>query len=159
MAGYHEYSMSINAMDAYERGLKPLSKWTKADIITLINGRVRDDVLEVAKKMKASDLRDAFLEYREWHHTSNHFNRTDFYGINEACAEYTVEDLARYVTVKEVVTERKAHCRFLEWSGTRKHPKATEREATGTIKGNWFYLDNGTKKSINANGFAIVEYL
>lgn len=29
MAGYHNYSMSNNAVDAYQDGLMPISKWTK----------------------------------------------------------------------------------------------------------------------------------
>lgn len=33
MAGYHNYSMSNNAVQAYNTGEKPLSKWTKAVII------------------------------------------------------------------------------------------------------------------------------
>lgn len=32
MAGYNGFSMSNNAVAAYEDGEKPLSKWTKADI-------------------------------------------------------------------------------------------------------------------------------
>ena len=37
MAGYHNYSMSNNAIDAYYRGEKPISKWKKSDIISEIN--------------------------------------------------------------------------------------------------------------------------
>jgi len=29
MSGYDGYSMSNNAVDAYENGEKPISKWTK----------------------------------------------------------------------------------------------------------------------------------
>lgn len=36
MAGYFGYSMSNNAVEAYENGSKPFSKWTKADILELI---------------------------------------------------------------------------------------------------------------------------
>lgn len=34
-----------------------------------------------------------------------------------------------------------------------------ERRDEGIIKGSWFYLDDGTKKSINSNGFEILKYL
>lgn len=33
MAGYNGFSMSNNAVAAYEDGEKPLSKWTKANIL------------------------------------------------------------------------------------------------------------------------------
>ena len=34
MAGYaDDFSMSNNAIDAYDRGLRPRSKWGKADIL------------------------------------------------------------------------------------------------------------------------------
>ena len=36
MAGYNGWSMSNNAVAAYEDGEKPLSKWTKADIFDAI---------------------------------------------------------------------------------------------------------------------------
>ena len=36
MAGYNGWSMSNNAIEAYENGEKPLSKWTKTDIFEAI---------------------------------------------------------------------------------------------------------------------------
>lgn len=36
MAGYYEYAMSNNAVAAYENGEKPLSRWTKKEIIDKI---------------------------------------------------------------------------------------------------------------------------
>lgn len=33
MAGYSGWSMSNNAVTAYEDGEKPLSRWTKVDIL------------------------------------------------------------------------------------------------------------------------------
>ena len=60
---------------------------------------------------------------------------------------------------KKAITEYRARCCFLVWSGTRKHPKATQEESTGTIRGLWFYSDTGIKKNINSNGFRIIEKL
>ena len=54
-------------------------------------------------------------------------------------------------------TEEKWKCAFLEWSGTRKHPKATEVIEEGIIKGNWFYRKDGSKKKTTANGFKFIE--
>ena len=36
MAGYYGYSMSNNAVSAYEEGEMPLSKWTKQGVIEYI---------------------------------------------------------------------------------------------------------------------------
>ena len=36
MAGYNGWSMSNNAVEAYANGEKPLSKWSKADILEAI---------------------------------------------------------------------------------------------------------------------------
>ena len=36
MSGYNAWSMSNNAIAAYEDGEKPLSKWTKAEILDTI---------------------------------------------------------------------------------------------------------------------------
>lgn len=33
MAGYYGYSMSNNAVEAYENGEMPISKWTKKEIV------------------------------------------------------------------------------------------------------------------------------
>ncbi len=53
MAGYKKYSMSNNAVDAYDRGLKPLSKWTKEAIICTIK--------QSMPKKKASSKETGFI--------------------------------------------------------------------------------------------------
>lgn len=54
---------------------------------------------------------------------------------------------------------RKAYIIFLEWGGTRTHPKATEVNAYAVIIGNWAYLESGKKKSVCSNGFRVIKYL
>lgn len=46
MAGYSGYSMSNNAVDAYENGEKPYSKWTKQDLLIDILKYVKSLVLK-----------------------------------------------------------------------------------------------------------------
>ena len=42
MAGYaDDFSMSNNAIDAYDRGLRPRSKWSKADILNALPANAR----------------------------------------------------------------------------------------------------------------------
>lgn len=88
MAGYmQDYSMSVNAVIAYEEGKKPLSKWSKGDILALCG-----DKAEALKKLTLPELRRALLSCSEWHHTSSHFNATDFYFFDEDLLEEIDED-------------------------------------------------------------------
>ena len=54
MAGYQlNFSMSNNAAFAYECGEKPISKWTKSEILALCG-----DKAEQLKKLTVSELRE-----------------------------------------------------------------------------------------------------
>lgn len=54
MAGYYNYSMSNNAVNAYADGEKPLSKWTKSEIIeTLVFEGVSSEKINLIKKLPA----------------------------------------------------------------------------------------------------------
>jgi hypothetical protein len=46
-------------------------------------------------------------------------------------------------------------CKFLSWTRSWKTQKSWAKEVTavGIIRGNWFYLPNGHRKSVNGNGF------
>lgn len=79
MAGYKDWSMSNNAVDAYSDGEMPLSKWTKSEMLAAFEA-VRDDI--DFSKLTVSELR-LFLRRSSWHHTSKHFNKTDFYCVDE----------------------------------------------------------------------------
>jgi len=69
MAGYAGYSMSNNAVDAYDRGLAPLSKVARPKGVT---------TTAVA----------AFVPAAEWHHTSKRYNKTKFYCPNAIRVAY-----------------------------------------------------------------------
>lgn len=74
MAGYaDDFSMSNNAIDAYDRGLRPRSKWTKADILDALPANART-YLQL-DEYPLEFLREYFLEVEEWHHTSKHYIR------------------------------------------------------------------------------------
>ena len=55
MAGYNGFSMSNNAVTAYEDGEKPLSKWTKADIFEVINEQEVELKCSIEKLKEWSD--------------------------------------------------------------------------------------------------------
>lgn len=169
MAGYYGYSMSNNAVAAYESGEKPLSKWTKAEIIEAIESAIREGELtlncsmEKLKKTPVKILKSVCLYHSSWHHTSNHYNKTDFYSLDiDGIAELTDEKIDKIINNHKEEkptepTEERWKCAFLEWSGTRKHPTATEIIEEGIIKGDWFIRADGSKKKTTANGFRFIE--
>lgn len=170
MAGYHGCSMSNNAVAAYRNGEKPLSRWTKDEILSLVEDLPLKCSFEKVKKLPLSLLKDYFLKYSSWHHTGMHYRETDFYELDEFyILDVTDENIdqwmADYKKEKEEEKQKKAkkpigerwRCEYLEWYGTRKHPHADTVIEEGTIIGNWFYRDCGRKKSINARGFRMIE--
>jgi len=82
MAGYYNYSMSNNAVEAYERGEMPISKWTKKAIMEeLSKCNVKPEHMAAFKTMSINELRDKLLYSCGWHHTSKYYNRTEFYSF------------------------------------------------------------------------------
>ena len=169
MAGYNGFSMSNNAVAAYEDGEKPLSKWTRADIFDAIESQEVElkCSIEKLKKLPVKVLKEVCLTYSSWHHTSNHYNKTDFYSLNVEGIENLTDDkieelLSDYKANKKTESEpseERWECAFLEWSGSRKHPVATEVIEEGIIKGNWFYREDGSKKKTTANGFRFLKQI
>lgn len=171
MAGYYGYSMSNNAVQAYMDGEKPLSKWRKKDILDAIGEKLADGEIslqcsmEQLRKTPAGALREICLCGSSSHHTSKYYNMTDFYGLDEDALEDLTDGRLQEISLefrekqeklkreKENEREEIWECTFLEWSGTRRHPKAEEITETGIIKGNWFSRPGGGRKSIHANGF------
>lgn len=162
-SGYSGYSMSNRAVEAYEDGEMPLSKWSKEKIIREV---VEYDhfTKEELKKYTKKVLTEYFLERSSWHHTGKFCNETDFYSINSKRAENgaidDLEELKEHCKKETKKAEKlevvKAKVKYLEWGGSRSHPKATEVEDYAIIIGNWAYL-RGCKKSLSANGFRIIE--
>jgi hypothetical protein len=127
--GYDGFSMSNNAREAYRSGL-----------VTAKDTGV------------PAHLVKRFCRYDEWHHTSSRFNVTFFYDREYVRATFGLEQSEDYDADPEAVaaleeyrrtssvakTYDNCRVRWLEWSGTRKHPIATKRSAEGcrvTVKG------------------------
>lgn len=101
MAGYKGYSMSNNAVDAYESGEKPMSKWTKAEMLYELKS-ANPEIYEATKKLTAAEMRFVFLKWSSWHHTSSRYNRTEFYRFSDSCAEkVTNEQIATIIKNRE----------------------------------------------------------
>lgn len=122
MAGYcADFSKSNNAVDAERSGRFPASV--------------------VAKKLGVPTEFIRRQKPVEWHHTSSRYNATYYYDL-EAAAEFmeTAKGKAELAAVRnETADRRKAKgttwkditVTWIEWGGTRSHPKATERTEGG----------------------------
>ena len=157
MSGYnYEAGMSNNAVSAYNNGLVPASK---------------------IKGISAA-LVQKFCRYEEWHHSSGFYNRVKFYcplcvtiifgkvpgkcedhGVCE-CDPQAVEALAQSQAVESYLLKDQ-YVEWIEWTGSRKHPKANPRIAencTIVIKGQTatVYLpdDSRMTKRLTTNGFS-----
>lgn len=82
MAGYVGYSMSRNAVAAYNDGEKPLSKFTKKDY-TFFCEVVKESLGLEVKPMTLKEFKKFVEENCEssWHHTSKMYNKTYFYDV------------------------------------------------------------------------------
>ena len=125
MAGYSGYSMSNNAVAAYENGEKPLSKWKKADILEAVKTQEVELKCSPSKlqKLPAVLLKEICLCYSSWHHTSSHYNETKFYMLNaeylETLTDAMVDEIAAeynktHAKEKQSVEETWESA-FLEW--------------------------------------------
>lgn len=139
--GYVGYSMSVRAQEAYENGEMPMSKWSKGVLLEVINEYKEDMELdfdvELLKKLTLKTLKDKFLRYSSWHHTSKFCNCTDFYAIDEDMLDKLTND-----NIENMIIEQKEdRKREKEWK------KRLENETTQATKD--FIAD------INENGYEV----
>ena len=165
-SGYNRYSMSKRAVEAYDRGEQPMSKWTKQDLLDAVDD-LNPSILEACIRLSVPELRDFLLAYSGWHHTSSYFSKTDFYAIREDIEDLKPEDVPKHEKRKrDPVVRFRGNITYLEWSGTRKHPKATEKRLENVIieeRGSFYVVfnDDGTeilRKKIWSNGTYVVNY-
>jgi hypothetical protein len=100
-SGYVGSSMSIGAMEAYEAGERPKSRWTKALMLDAIGDACRDAervMLPEVSKLRKDEVFSRFFVVTSWHHTSKYANETDFYGVDEMA----VEEASRPMTENEL---------------------------------------------------------
>ena len=73
------------------------------------------------------------MSYAGWHHTGKYYNRTDFYEL-DIPENLTQEDIDKIISAR-VPRKREpkpkqrtmsAIVRFIEWTGTKRHPKPVE---------------------------------
>ncbi len=165
MAGYSGFSMSNNAVAAYSKGEKPLSKWTKVEILDgLVEVCSEDKTLtfwSMVKTLSLSQLKKHCLSNSSWHHSSKFFNKIDFYTPIDL-ADVDIEMFECWKNVKSEDMANIKHpdklvrnCQYIIWSGSRNHPKANIKTAQCEVIGNWAITPDG-RKSIMANGFKFI---
>ena len=156
MAGYHNYSMSNNAITAYGNGEKPISVWTKEDILNVLKREGFQDI-DSAKKLTVKEMKSLFLYRTSYHHTGKMYNKTDFYSVN---VNVTADQIANVIANRrkeEKPKAVKAFAEWIDWEGTRKHPKAVKRSGYVVIVGNVAHIGNGSTKRTNGKYFTIVN--
>lgn len=82
MAGYNGYSISNNAVSAYENLEKPKSKWTKTDMVDVICS-ISSFKPEDFRRIKKDVIANALLKRCDWHYTSGRGGTPNFYSIDE----------------------------------------------------------------------------
>lgn len=142
MAGYNNFSKSNNAIQAEHEGYFPASV--------------------LAKKLNVSTKAiTAILSPSEWHHTSNYYNKTNYYSYENAREK--LAELKAYKAEKPAESKYFANVKYIEWQGTRKYPKAIEHVYNNieiTEKG-CFYIfhtpDGDIRKKIGSNGTMVTR--
>lgn len=130
MAGYNGYSMSNNAVVAYESGEKPLSKWTKPEILETIfdNCEISEEKADLLRKMTAKELKDAFLKQSSWHHTSKFYNCTNFYSFDfDKIEEISAEKIKCIISSRKKKAKR--FSKEIEAEKAAKAARKAEKEA------------------------------
>jgi hypothetical protein len=160
MAGYKGYSMSNNAAAAYEDGEKPLSAWTKAEILAAIESADLDRKFDLEKLMRLTvgELRLHGLYKSSWHHTSSRYNRTNFHSLDltffEDLTDEKIDEIiqTRQPKAKKAKAEPrkiKAKIRYTQWEGQyARYRKAVDytEEVTFFENDKMIRTQNGNKR-------------
>lgn len=168
-SGYVGCKMSERAQEAYDNGERPMSKWSKWDILSELEYDLDDDTIAKLSKYSTQTIKNVCLEWTSWHHTGSYANETDFYAVidgRDADLDQMFMDLdAEERELKEFrkrqreekrlleSTEEKCYFEYGVWTGTKKHPKLYYYKAYGIKKGNWiYYMDGSLLKKKKASG-------
>ncbi len=146
--------MSNNAVDAYDRGVKPLTRLTLGDL--------KDSGWSQTKAFAVFLAESGFWCSTEWHHSGGTwYNKVAFFdpsnlvnkwlGTSQLDREKWQEKYQESRNTKHKPNQESAGVkvsgRYTIWGGTRRRPKRLgEQKFTGLMKGNWIFLDCGGKK-------------
>lgn len=168
--GYDGYAMSNNARKAYEDCEMPLSKWTKTELLSAIKSyNVSADIILALQKHNTDTLRRELLMYSGWHHTSEYYNKTNFYAIDaDKVNELTVNRIDNWDKAENTVSSLKyrGDFNYVEWQGSRNYPKAVPHcleNVNIEERGSFYYVTDTDdklliKKKIGSNGTRASSY-
>lgn len=168
--GYDGYAMSNNARKAYEDCEMPLSKWTKTELLSAIKSyNVSADIILALQKHNTDTLRRELLMYSGWHHTSEYYNKTNFYAIDaDKVNELTVNRIDNWDKTENTVSSLKyrGDFNYVEWQGSRNYSKAVPhylKNVNIEERGSFYYVTNADdklliKKKIGSNGTRASSY-
>lgn len=130
-SGYVGYSMSVRAVQAYEDGDRPKSKWTKKEILSRIEYKNYNFTKEAINKMPVKILKEQLLTRTSWHHTGKFLNKTEFYNIDyDYLDELTNEKIENIIKEykeeeeKKKTKKYKGTIKYLEWGRNKKASKS-----------------------------------
>ena len=159
-SGYnYSAGMSNRAVAAYQEGAMPRSRWTKEELVEGIidknfeNG-ISADLEQKLRKHSAKWLREKFLSYDSWHHTSKHYNRTEFYSILDMGEEEATELILKEEVRLPKEKEKKALSKPVRatWTEFYKHGSRWKTEditCFGKVKDGWFLGVDNSKKRVD----------
>lgn len=166
-----DYTMSVNASEAYERGEAPLSKWTKGKILQ----GIRPAVIKCfdLERVPLGVLKIYALEETCEHHTSKIYNATTFYRVRPEIAygdglpwfldeeQLRIGDaVADAMAMRSVLTAkarretRKARVAWDEWDQRRK--RFVRFESWAVLSGPWAYCERGKRKKVDGSHFEVL---
>ena len=148
----------------------PLSKWTKTELLSAIKSyNVSADIILALQKHNTDTLRRELLMYSGWHHTSEYYNKTNFYAINvDKVNELTVNRIDNWDKAENTVSSLKyrGDFNYVEWQGSRNYPKAVPHcleNVNIEERGSFYYVTDADdklliKKKIGSNGTRASSY-
>lgn len=168
-SGYVGCKMSERAQKAYDSGERPMSKWSKWDILSELEYDLDDDTIAKLSKYSAQALKNVCLEWTSWHHTGSYANETDFYEVMDgrdadlvqmfkdldAEEKYLKEERKQKKEEKKKVdmTEIKCQFEYGEWSTYNSRHYLNWYKRYGVKKGNWmYYIEHSCLKKKMVSG-------
>jgi len=121
---------------------------------------------EKLKKLALSTLRSNFLFCSSWHHTSSHYNRTDFYSLNLSYIKELSDEM-----IDELIANQKSNndlkepiepievirkVKYVVWTRQNRHYYADVKIAECRIIGDYAYTKDG-RKDIWADSFEFLD--
>ena len=168
-SGYVGCQMSERAKEAYDNGERPMSKWTKWDILCELEYDFDDDTIAKLSKYSTQAIKNVCLEWTSWHHTGSYANETDFYQVIDGrdvdlvqmFKDLDAEDkclkderIQKKEEKKKIdMTEIKCQFEYGKWSTYNSHYYLNWYKRYGIKKGNWiYYIEHSCLKKKMVSG-------